>query len=96
MKQRSESTAGSDASSSPESVNDSMKGDPPAVAASSPAVTAVILPRASRRVSSIVAATTSAAITAAAARIANGEPPIKWRARKTSMRPCGRSTQAPP
>ena len=43
----------------PESVNDSMNGEAPTVAASSPAVTAVILPRASRRVSSIVAATTS-------------------------------------
>jgi len=88
--------AGSEASNSPESVKDSMNGDAPTVAASSPAVAAVILPRASRRVSSIVAATTSAATTAAVARIANGEPPIKWRARKTITRPCGRSTQAPP
>ena len=87
--------AGSEASNSPESVKDSMNGDAPTVAASSPAVAAVILPRASRSVSSIVAATTSAATIAAVARIASGEPPTRWRARKTTTRPCGRSTQAP-
>ena len=41
------------------------------------------------------AATTSAATIAAVRRIATGEPPNQWIARKTSTRPCGRSTQAP-
>jgi hypothetical protein len=40
-------------------------------------------------------ATTTAAVTAASVRNATAEPPSTWSiARKTSSRPCGRSTQA--
>jgi hypothetical protein len=88
-------TAKSDASSSPDNVNDSMNGDAPTVAIARPAMVAGILP-ASLAVTTMVTATTSAAATAASARNASAEPPSTWSiARKMISSPCGRSTQAP-
>ena len=86
------SVAGSDAMSSPASVNDSMNGDAPTVASRSAAALPTMLPPNSMP-SRMTASTTRAPTTAARARMRAGEPPRSTMARYASTSPCGRSTQ---
>lgn len=74
MNASSESTAGNAARSSPDNVKDSMKGDAPNVASSSPAAIASMVPI-SRTATIIVATTTSMATAAAAILSDSVEPP---------------------